>query len=37
MLAPGLFSLDLTNNFIDGQGIIILCSMLFKVDNKPMD
>ena len=33
---PNIYSLDLTNNFIDDKGIDILCSELFKVDPKPI-
>jgi len=29
---PNLYSLDLTNNFIDHKGIEILCQELFKID-----
>ena len=36
LFQPGVYSLDLTNNFIDSVGISIICLELFKVDDKPI-
>jgi hypothetical protein len=36
LFAPGLYSLDLTNNFIGPAGIVGLCRVLFGVDDRSM-
>jgi hypothetical protein len=34
---PNLYSIDLTNNFIDQKGVFILATELFKVDPAQVD